>query len=276
MKLEAHGWVLELLPELGGAIGALRHTGHDVLRPSPKGARDPLETGCFPLVPYANRIAHGRFEFAGQMHQLPLNFGEHPHSLHGLGWQVTWTVVETGADHVALVHAHDGGAGWPWAYRAEQRFVLAPGDMRVELSLTNMTDAAMPAGLGLHPYFPCDSDTRLTFAAARVWLADDTMLPTEPVAAHYFDDWLAGAPVAGETLIDNAYSGWESTVRIEQRWGSVGVQADDASVLHVYRPPGAGFFCAEPVSHLPDAINRGGMDVLQPGETRTLRMILSV
>jgi aldose 1-epimerase len=276
VKLAAQGWVLELLPELGGAIGALRHAGRDVLRPTPADARDPLETGCFPLVPYANRIANGRFAFGGQEYRLPLNFGEHPHSLHGLGWHAEWTVAEANADQATLIHTHDGGAGWPWAYRAAQRFVLAPSEMRVELSLTNVSDAPMPAGLGLHPYFPCDADTRLTFEAERVWLADETMLPAEPAAAAHFGDWPAGAPVWGETLIDNAYEGWRGVARIEQGWGEVVMRAERASVLHLYRPPDAGFFCVEPVSHLPDAINRGGMDVLQPGETRTLTMTLSV
>jgi aldose 1-epimerase len=276
VKLQAHDWELLLLPEIGGAIGVLRHAGHDVLRSAPEGTADVLATGCFPLVPYANRIAHGRFAFGGQACQLPLNFGDHPHSLHGLGWQSGWAVEEAGPNHAVLVHAHDGGTGWPWAYRAEQRFVLAPGAVRVELSLTNLADTPMPAGIGLHPYFPRDADTRLRFDAEGVWLADATMLPTETAAAAHFGDWAAGAPVAGETLIDNAYDGWGGSAQIGQRRGNITMHVEGASVLHLFRPPGTDFFCVEPVNHLPDAINRGGMDMLAPGETRTLAMTLSI
>lgn len=276
MKLEAHGWTLELLPASGGSIGALRHEGHDVLRPAPAGSADVLATGCFPLVPYANRIAYGRFAFRGEAQQLPLNFGDHPHSLHGLGWQASWRVMETGVDHATLMHAHDGGAGWPWAYRAAQHFMLAPRRMTIGLSLTNAGETPMPAGLGLHPYFPLDARTRLTFAAERVWLADETMLPTVAAGAAQFGDWTEAAPVAGAALIDNAYQGWRGTARIEQGWGSVELSATNAPVLHLYRPPGADFFCVEPVSHLPDAVNRVGMEVLGPGETLALEMTLSV
>jgi aldose 1-epimerase len=276
VKLAAHGWTLELLPAAGGAIGALRHDGRDVLRPAPQGSADVLAAGCFPLVPYANRIAHGRFEFDGQAYQLPLNFGDHPHSLHGLGWQAAWTVAAAGADHAALVHTHDGGPGWPGAYRAEQLFTLAPGELTIALSLTNTGDSPMPVGLGLHPYFPLAAQTRLGFVAERVWLADETMLPTVAADAAAFGDWSASAPVSGTTLIDNAYNGWDGIARIEQPWGSVEMAARGAPVLHVYRPPGAGFFCIEPVSHLPDAINGGGMDVLAPGATQALEMTLSV
>lgn len=275
MKLAAHGWALELLPALGGAVTTLRHQGHDVLRPAPE-APDVLATGCFPLAPYANRIARGWFAFDGREYRLPLNFGDHPHSLHGRGWQAEWTVAEASADRAVLAHAHDGGKGWPWPYRAEQRFELTPGGARIMLSLANRGDTPMPAGLGLHPYFPCDGDTRLTFGADRVWLADATMLPTVPASAAQFGDWAGGAPVAGETLIDNAYEGWDGALRIDQSWGSVELRAEGANILHLFRPPGAGFFCAEPVSHLPDAANRGGMDVLAPGETMTLAMTLRV
>ena len=276
MKLRAHGWELALLPETGGAIGALRHEGRDVLRRAPEGTADVLATGCFPLVPYANRIAHGRLEFGGQTYSLPLNFGDHPHSLHGLGWQSGWAVEDAGADHAVLVHAHDGSPGWPWPYRAEQHFVLAPGAIRIELSLTNLADTQMPAGLGLHPYFPCDAGTRLRFEAESVWLADATMLPIETAAAAHFGDWAAGAAVAGDGLIDNVYEGWDGLAQIEQCWGRIAIQGEGAAVLHLFRPPGADFVCAEPVSHLPDAINRGGMDVLAPGEARRLAMTLSV
>ncbi|PJI88604.1 aldose 1-epimerase [Sphingomonas koreensis] len=276
MKLGGHGWELALLPETGGAIAALQHDGRDVLRRAPEGTADVLAAACFPLVPYANRIANGQFAAGGETYQLPLNFGDHPHSLHGFGWQSGWAVEDAGADHAVLVDAHDGSAGWPWAYRAEQRFALAPGAARIELSLTNLADTPMPVGLGLHPYFPCDADTRLRFEAETLWLADATMLPAETAPAAYFGDWAGGAAVRGDALIDNSYEGWDGLAQIEQRWGRIAIQGEGAGVLHLFRPPGADFFCAEPVSHLPDAINRGGMDALARGETSRLAMTLSV
>ena len=83
--------------------------GVDLLRRAPDGADDPLAMASFPLVPYANRIAQGRFAFDGADHQLPRNFGDHPHSIHGFGWQASWTAKATGADHVLLVHDRQTG-----------------------------------------------------------------------------------------------------------------------------------------------------------------------
>ena len=274
MRLEAHGWSVALLPSLGGAIDYLRHGGRDVLRPTPPDPADALETACFPLVPFANRIAHGRFEFAGRRYQLPLNFGDHPHNLHGLGWQAAWDVVTSGIDHVVLRHEHGGGDAWRWPYRAEQHLSLAPGAMVAQLSLTNLSEQAMPAGLGFHPYFPMNAATRLRFAADRMWQVDPTLLPTAPVAADHFADWAAGAAAAGDRLIDNSFDGWHGSSIVEQANGSCRLEAHGAPVLHLYRPAGGAFFCIEPVSHLPDAINNGGMRSLMPRETQTLRMSL--
>jgi aldose 1-epimerase len=276
VTLAAHGWEVELLPAIGGAIGALRHQGHDILRPAAPGTSDPLKTACFPLVPYANRIADGRFDFDGRSVQLPRNFGDHPHSLHGVGWQSAWTVEWVDTATMTLHHTHGGDARWPWSYRAEQRVALAPDRATIALRVTNLADQAAPVGLGLHPYFLRDAATRLTARSERLWLAGPTMLPTESAPADRLGDWGQGAGVDGETLIDTVYEGWDGVALIEQAWGRVRIDARGVSAFHLYRPPGADFFCFEPVSHLPDAINRGGMPVAAPGETVVLEMALTV
>lgn len=276
MTLAAHGWEIELLAAIGGAIGALRHRGRDILRPAAPRTGDPLETACFPLVPYANRIADARFDFGGQCIGLPLNFGDHPHSLHGVGWQSEWALDVVDAATAVLHHTHDGDERWPWPYRCEQRIALAPGRATIGLTVTNLAEETAPVGLGLHPYFPRDAATRLTVRSDRLWLADPTMLPTEPVSADRFGDWSEAAGVDGDELIDNAYEGWDGAALIEQAWGRVRIEARGASAFHLYRPPGVDFFCFEPVSHLPDAINRGGMPMVARGETVALEMTLTV
>ena len=89
-NLVAADWRATLLPDLGGAIGSLAFKGHEILRPTPAGASDVLQTACFPLVPYANRIAHGRFTFDGAVIQLPVPARFAPHAIHGIGWQRAW------------------------------------------------------------------------------------------------------------------------------------------------------------------------------------------
>lgn len=265
LRLAAHGWELDLLPTLGGSIGALRHHDQDILRPAPANPTDALQTACFPLVPYVNRIANGRFRFGGRSWRLPLNFGDHPHSLHGVGWQRPWQVTEQGEDRATLALDHPGGDGWPWPFHAEQQFRLSGDGLAARLRLRNMADEPMPAGLGFHPYFPRHADSRLTARVSAAWTADITQLPLDRVAPDHFGNWAEGDSLSRPALVDNAHDGWAGDARIEGDGLSIRLSATGADGLHLYIPPGADFFCAEPVTHLPDAINRGGMDSLAPG-----------
>ncbi|MCE7797984.1 aldose 1-epimerase [Sphingobium sufflavum] len=276
IALAAGAWRMALRPGAGGLITRLDHGDRPVLRPMAAGQDDPLAASSFPLVPYANRIAHGRFRAQGRDHRLPRNFGDHPHSLHGLGWHRPWTVEHQDATSARFLHRHDGGAGWPWRYRAEQRLALGPAGLKAQITLTNEDTEAMPAGLGFHPYFACGAETRVRFLSAAVWDADADCLPTQRLPADYFGDWTDGAPIRGDTLIDHAYDGWRGSVWIDHGDGArYHLTATGAPWLHLYRPPGLDFFCAEPVSHGPDAINRGGMPLLAPGEAQVLTMRIS-
>lgn len=277
LTLAAGAWRAALRPALGGSFSGVWYNGKPVFRAAPDGSNDPLDMACFPLVPYANRIANGRFAFEGEAHQLPLNFGDHPHSLHGLGWQRAWEVDEADSASALLVHTHDGGAGWPWRYRAEQRVTLGEGGLTVALNLRNDDIRAMPAGLGLHPYFPRDAATRLRARAEMAWLAGPTLLPETAAPADHFGDWATGDGLSKPALVDHAHDGWDGEAVIAQPDGEIRIAAAGARAFHLYIPPGEDYFCIEPVTHLPDALNRPDfvMDVLPPGGTLRLVMTIS-
>ncbi len=98
----------------------------DWLRPAGPAALaqgDPRGTACFPLVPYSNRIRDGRFVFEGREIRLPRNFGDHPHSIHGHGWQAPWRVAEAAADAAVMEYRHRADA-WPFDYDARQHVRL--------------------------------------------------------------------------------------------------------------------------------------------------------
>lgn len=251
--------------------------GADLLRRAPDGASDPLAMASFPLVPYANRIADGRFSFGGQSYQLPRNFGDHPHSIHGFGWQRAWTAIETAETAATLVHDHGGDSGWPWPYRAQQQVALTPSQLSMSLSVTNVGDAAMPVGLGFHPYFLADAATTIQFEAGGLWLSTPDMLPDRQAAADAMGDWSRPAIVRGDTLVDNAYTGWSGTAIVQRGDGlRLTLRATGADFLHVYRPPHSADFCLEPVSHMPDAINRDGMASLAPADTAKMTMTIAI
>lgn len=163
-------------PDRGGSILRFDWRGQPVLRPV--AGPSILDVACFPLVPFANRIAHGRFSVAGREVRLRPNFpgSDHPHPLHGFGWLAPWTVIRHEPDEIVMEHLHHAGE-WPWSYRAEQRFLLGEEGLTLSLAVTNRSDGPMPLGLGFHPYFPRGKGTVYTGFHRGEWRTDAECIP---------------------------------------------------------------------------------------------------
>ena len=84
---------------------------------------------------------------AGRELDLPATFRDGT-AIHGQVSQAAWTTLDAGAWRIEA-----GGDGWPWRYRVEQRIAAADRRFDLDLALTNLSDAPMPAGLGIHPWF---------------------------------------------------------------------------------------------------------------------------
>lgn len=277
IDVAAGDWRATLRPELGGAVTALSWRGRDVLRPTPEGADDPLQTACFPLVPYANRIDGGRFVFDGRAVRLTPTPGFEPHALHGEGWRRPWSVVDADSRSVTLALEHPRG-DWPWRWTARQDVALDEAGLSLSLSLTNTDDDPMPAGLGLHPWFIRPGEGRLMLEAGAVWRVDARLIPTALAAPAGVFDWADGPRIDDAPFVDNAYAGWDGIARIADEARMVTLEASaNAAWAHVYAPRGEGFVCIEPVTHRPDALNApageaSGLVVLLPGETMAMSL----
>ncbi|HEY0648430.1 aldose 1-epimerase [Phenylobacterium sp.] len=271
---------LALAPALGGSVLSFRLGDLDLLRPTPAGASDVLETACFPLVPYANRIADGRFTWGGRTAALAANMTGQAHPLHGDGWRGAWR-VEGVDERSAVLELMPQGSAWPWRYSAAQSVRLSDRGLTLTLSVTNLDDAPGPFGLGFHPYFPDSATARLTAATTGVWEASDDLLPVREAAA---SPWCDSAPVRGNVLVDHCHTGWSGEARIELGLGKPPLRLTASRALrwlHVYAPPGEDFFCVEPVSHAPNALNMAdpqahGVWTLGPGDTGVAWMRLDL
>ncbi|MEP7208844.1 MAG: aldose 1-epimerase, partial [Casimicrobiaceae bacterium] len=285
-----------LAPETGGAIADFAWRGLPVLRPTSEAAAAAGEVrrhACYPLVPYSNRIANGELHFRGRTHQLDRNFGDHPHSIHGVGWQRPWQVVARDDASALLVCAHDpvgsrtaaDTRAWPWPFRATQWFTLAADDagatLRARLTVENTGAEAFPVGLGFHPFVPRDAGTVLGFDARGVWETDATSLPlrhTAIPAALCFEP----ARAIGTTVLDNAFTSWrgETTVFEPSTRRLTLLRGDTACSFFVcYVPAEQPFIAIEPVTQMTDAFNRAargdadtGTRILEPGASFSCTM----
>ena len=278
-------------PLTGGAIAAFTWRGTEILRPV-RDARLAAQHGravaAYPLIPYANRIDHGRFSLDGQTYQLALNFGDHPHSLHGNGWMRAWSVAEASPTRVRLTLAHrpphDPVTEWPFAYDAEQIFSLTETQLSVHLSLRNADTRRFPAGLGLHPYVARTPATILGFTADTVWPPGPDSLPVAAEAVPLDQSFDPARPI-GAAVLDACFAGWGGRADVTTPEFGISLQIEAATPLdhfQVYTPRDADFCGLEPVSNMPDGINRmdsvadQGIKMLAPGEALTACVTLSV
>jgi aldose 1-epimerase len=296
LTLRAGQLVLELAPEVGGSIAALYSerdgSRFDWLRPATAEAlekRDPEGMASFPLVPFCNRIRNGRAVFEGRDIAMPPNRGKSPHTIHGVGWKLPWTVQESGSTQATL--ALDCSASiWPYRFHARQRFELVEDRLYVTMEVQNRDTVTMPLGVGHHPYLPHRTGTFLQTEVAQMWTGDDEVMPVALEKTPVVDQLRRGVLLA-DVVADNNFTGWNRRAHVT--WPGAGRHGSDASLkltavspldyFVLYSPRGADHFCIEPVSNCTDWLNlhdypqsaKGGA-VLHPGETCSVAFSLSL
>ena len=243
---------VDLTPEIGGSIARFDWVrGQDrrpVMRPGLVDYADALHSSCFPLAPYSNRIRGGRFEFGGRVISLSPNMPGDRSPIHGQAWRAAWTLLEADERSARLAFDHDPD-DWPWRYRVEQHVSLDEAGLDIVLSCRNLSDQAMPCGLGLHPYFHCQSDTELDADVTEVWTVDQDVLPLTRIAAEGQYN-LSRRKICGQGL-DNGFEGWsgQAVINWPSRGLTLAMTSADAPRFQVYSPAGGGRFAAEPVQN---------------------------
>ena len=264
---------LELLPALGGRLHRLRVFGIDILR-TPDDLEvhrsDPFYWGGYVMAPWCNRLLAEPTTVAGREVRLAANFRDGS-AIHGQVYLAPWSVEGEGR----LV-VRGGGDGWPWPYEVEQRITVASTDLDIELSVTNLADGPMPAGIGLHPWFRRPIEVRIAAstvvaastdpAATIVAVSGDVDLRVRrPIP----DDVDAAWPNPGDPALEICWPDVDigATLRLRSTAGSAIVAAS---------PAGLGFAAIEPQTHLPQGLGRmlrgepGALELLGPGATLRL------
>ena len=241
-------------------------------------------TSSFVMVPFCSRIRGGQFGFRGREVQLPANNPPEPHAIHGHGWLCPWQVVRQSTASVLLRYEHPGGA-WPWAYRADLEISLQRAELTMQLAVTNRADSAMPVGLGFHLYFSATPDVVLRAQTSHRWVLDEQLMPVARRPLRANDPQLADGLALAAHSWDAVFAGWDQRFEIHwPEWGAqlTGKAAGPLGDFVVYAPHNSPWFCAEPVSNVPDAFNlhsdgeaHSGTIVLEPDAVLTGRVLLS-
>ncbi|WP_437887452.1 aldose 1-epimerase [Phytobacter sp. V91] len=270
-----------LVSESGGVIEGFWHQDIPLLRPG-RQSGVAVESSCFPLVPFGNRVSGNGFQWQGKSYQFSPNVDWDSHYLHGDGWLNLWQLNEKTPSSLSLAYRQCSGV---YRYRAQQHFQLSDSALSVTLTVTSESDETLPFGLGWHPYFPLSEDTRIEAPACGYWLEREQWLAGEyqdalPAAL----DFNHPAPLPRQ-WVNNGFAGWDGKASIRQPGYGLRMHTEPAApcyFIFVSDPAfdkgyAFDFFCLEPMSHAPDDHHRpqaGKLVALKPGESLSQTMVL--
>ena len=288
IALRSNRYTAGVTPSLGGALAWFGLAGDPLIefvRATPVRALvdgNARMASSYPLVPYSNRVGDGRFVFDGAAVTLRRNTDISEHPVHGVGFQRSWDVVTALDNALTIALSHDGRNGadpdWPWSFDSTQSFDLDDGGLVISIAIVNRDTRRMPAGIGLHPFFPKSSTTQLRFETAATWMNDARMLPQSRIDVPSRFDFRAPRAV-DELEVDNCFAGWTGTFELEwpeRRWGLRASASAAFGHLVVFTGPLRDSIAIEPVSHVNNALNLArsralpddsGLVALAPGES---------
>ncbi|MEB5923224.1 aldose-1-epimerase [Franconibacter daqui] len=268
---------------VGAGLAELTYLGRHLVVPHKPEEMPPAHMGKV-LLPWPNRIAGGRYHYAGKTFTPAINDSESGSAIHGLlAWQ-NWQVAHQSAAEVTLTAFLPPTYGYPFMLACEVTWRLdAHAGLSACIATQNLGDEPAPYGAGAHPYLTCnlekvDSCT-VVIPAEQAFSVDAQRHPLHLVDAHELGLLFSTPRKIGATLVDHTFKtlangkAWEVRLTSQRQAMSTFLRSDQPW-LQIYTGDKLNRIglAVEPMSCPPDAFN-SGLDLLSlaPGQTHQLR-----
>jgi len=256
----------------GGRIVSLRVGGVERILPRASARPSALATGwgCYPMVPWAGRLAEGRIPT--EEGEVRLEQNRPPTAIHGLVFDKPWQVLAQ-SDSTVTLRCELRGLGWPFG--GEVRQTLRLGATSPDLLLHSLGYARPgPPGVGWHPWFtrPASGDVEVRLDGGQVLVLDADLVPTGEVRGVTASEDLRTGPRLGDRRLDHVYVNTRGPALV--RWPDLdlSIEYDELLQTTVVHTPAHGF-CVEPQTMWPNApllaaqgVANTGLRTLAPGE----------
>ena len=223
----------------------------------------PDETGGFPLFPIANRVKGNSYLIDDERIYLPKTSFDKKEYLHGCGWNNEWQVVTQNLNsvHLALNYEHKISG---YKLKADLIYELIDNTFMCKLSITCLNKAKRLYGLGFHPYFEIDRDTKLKFLATGFFAEDENNFLCDlseniPDVFNY-----SNLKSLAPNYVNHCYKGVSGLILHRGNGLKINMHSN-LPYLMMYHVPGKNFIALEPQSHEVDGCNklgRGGLKFL--------------
>ena len=232
------------------------------------------------LIPFANRIADGKYSFNGKSYQLPINLGKN--ACHGLLLANPMKVTEKKANKnhasIKLEYKYKGEVpGYPFKYKAVITYsLLEKVGFVCETVITNEDSSPIPVGHGWHPYYRTKGKVdRLKLKLPSIYRVEVVeLIPTGKLIPETYSE----AVTIGSQECDAGFV-------VPDKEGAVSAELYDPELdikLNIWQETGKGKYnymqtyipenrnsiAIEPMSSMTDAVNnKNGLIVLEPGQS---------
>jgi aldose 1-epimerase len=169
------------IASVGATLRSLSFAGRDLVVPFAADEMRPGFRGAS-LAPWPNRVADGRYSFAGHNQQLALTEPARGHALHGLACWLNFAPISVTESSVTLRATVEPQTGYPHRLELTVTFLLTDAGLSTELAAVNVGSDAAPFGAGFHPYLRAGNspleEWSLQLDASQVLVMEPTrMLP---------------------------------------------------------------------------------------------------
>jgi len=272
--------------EVGGGLRTYRAGDMDIL--DGYGDDEMCSSGRGqPLIPWPNRLAGGRYVFAGTEIRAAVDEPATGAAIHGLTRWRSWEVVADGRNRAVASLQLRPSPGYPFDLHLQITYVLDGGGLSATTVARNDGHRPCPVALGFHPYLAAFGglvdDLDLCAPGGVRYLADGCGIPTGTVTVDGSEwDFRDGRGI-GERLLDTAFT----SLRRDGSGRATVILADgsaarrvsvwmDSACTHLMIFTGDTVsdparrrrgLAVEPMTAAPDAFNTGdGLRVLEPGQ----------
>lgn len=297
IALEGPGCSCAIIPQAGFNLVSWIVDGRQIMMPTQDTGAPTTGHGNPILFPFPNRTRGAMFTFDNR--EIHLQKKRLPRYIHGLvfdePFQYKFWTDESGAYCRGCVEFTPGTPlceAYPFPCRLSVRYSFCEKGLLLDATVENLSDATMPFGFAIHPYFSKmgdDTQVFLQVPAGEYYEATPDLLPTGKFLPVDADKDMHSPRPLSQLSLDHVFHGMDKSKSCVINWANWGhsleINADDDFInAVVYTPKVRPGFCIESQTCSTDSANlyakglhkESGLITLSPGENWQSQIRLSI
>lgn len=247
------------ISETGSYLQRLVLDGKDILLAGNESR--PTLGGMALLIPFANRIKGGEYEFNGKKYFLTKN--SEGNAIHGLILNKKFNIVNMTENSIELSHDLID-KGYPTELKVNVIYKIYKKKLFTKILLTNLGNEEAPVVVGAHPYFLIKNNWEISPNKVKKCISINK-IPT--------GEFLDFEIIGNKDYDDCFYIG--NNVSLKSDYSQISIETLGMPYFQIYTGI-KGALALEPMSGLPDAFhNKIGLNIIKPSATLSFEFTIN-